>query len=155
MYPGQSSRIFIQWQQLLLEQTHPMDDFHTCKCFTLPFVYTWSSNQLTHCVNLSVTWWPQTFNHVCSTSRQIQRCAPSWYQRQFDSSLLWSFCVLVICESTAYQSWTSSISSVTLTCFMLALAISRDVYEHSIHELTMRYSIFVKIHLSRIIPTFL
>jgi hypothetical protein len=57
--------------------------FHTRKCFTLPFVYTWSSNQLTHCVNLSVTWWPKTFNRVYSSRYAFQRCAPSWYQGQF------------------------------------------------------------------------
>jgi hypothetical protein len=28
------------------------------------FVYTWISNEVTHCVNSSVTWWPQNFNHV-------------------------------------------------------------------------------------------
>jgi hypothetical protein len=33
--------------------------FHTSKCFTLPYVFTWSSNQVIHCVNLSVTWWPR------------------------------------------------------------------------------------------------
>jgi hypothetical protein len=26
-------------------------------------------------VNLSVTWWPNTFNHECFTIRPIQRCA--------------------------------------------------------------------------------
>jgi hypothetical protein len=46
------------------------------------FVYTWSSNQLIHCVNSSVTWWPQTFNRVCSSRHALQRCAPSWYQKQ-------------------------------------------------------------------------
>jgi hypothetical protein len=49
--------------------------FHTCKCLTLPFVYTWISCQLIHCVNLSITWWPNTFNHECFTSCPIQRCA--------------------------------------------------------------------------------
>jgi hypothetical protein len=29
-----------------------------------PFVYTWISIEVTHCVNSSVTWWPQNFNHV-------------------------------------------------------------------------------------------
>jgi hypothetical protein len=40
-----------------------------------------------------------------------------------------------------------------LTCFMLIISI--DVYEHSFHELTMRYSIFEKIYHSRVIPSFL
>jgi hypothetical protein len=31
------------------------------------FVYTWISSQLIHCVNSSVTWWPNTFNHECFT----------------------------------------------------------------------------------------
>jgi hypothetical protein len=39
------------------------------------FVYTWFSNQLIHCVNSSVTWWPKTLNHECFTIRPIQRCA--------------------------------------------------------------------------------
>jgi hypothetical protein len=50
-----------------------------------PFVYTWSSNQLKHCVNSSITWWPQTFNHVNSSRLAFQRCVPSWYQNQFHS----------------------------------------------------------------------
>jgi hypothetical protein len=49
------------------------------------FVYTWFSNQLIHCVNSSVTWWPKTFNHGCSMSLPIQRCTPSWYKNQFHS----------------------------------------------------------------------
>jgi hypothetical protein len=32
---------------------------------------------------------------------------------------------------------------------------SRDVYEHSFHEFTMEYSIFEKIHLSRVSPLFI
>jgi hypothetical protein len=40
-----------------------------------------------------------------------------------------------------------------LTCFMFVISI--DVYEHSFHELTMRYSIFLKIHPFRVIPSFL
>jgi hypothetical protein len=35
------------------------------------------------------------------------------------------------------------------------LISSRDVYEHSFYELTMEYSIFEKIHLSRVILSFL
>jgi hypothetical protein len=58
---------------------------HTCKCFTLPFVYTWRSSQLKHCVNSSVTWWPQTFNHVNASRHAFQRCAPSCYKNQFHS----------------------------------------------------------------------
>jgi hypothetical protein len=42
--------------------------------------------------------------------------------------------------------------SHTFRCFMFVSW--REVYEHSFHELTMRYSIFVKIHLSRVIPSF-
>jgi hypothetical protein len=30
------------------------------------FVYTWFSNEVIHCVNSLVTWWPQNFNHVYS-----------------------------------------------------------------------------------------
>jgi hypothetical protein len=30
------------------------------------FVYTWISNEVIHCVNSSVTWWPKTFNRVYS-----------------------------------------------------------------------------------------
>jgi hypothetical protein len=75
MHPGQSSRILIFWQQLLQEHIHPVDDLSPFKCFTLPCVYTWISNQLIHCVNLSVTWWPKTFNHECSTIRPVQQCA--------------------------------------------------------------------------------
>jgi hypothetical protein len=40
-----------------------------------------------------------------------------------------------------------------LMCFMFV--ISRVVYKHSFYELTMRYSIFLKIHPSRVIPSFL
>jgi hypothetical protein len=75
MHPGQSSRILIFWQQLLQEHIHPVDDLSPFKCFTLHCVYTWISNQLIHCVNSSVTWWPKTFNHECSTIRPVQRCA--------------------------------------------------------------------------------
>jgi hypothetical protein len=48
---------------------------------------------------------------------------------------------------------TSSISFVTLDMFHVAISI--DVYEHSFHELTMEYSIFKKIHLSRVFPLFI
>jgi hypothetical protein len=48
---------------------------------------------------------------------------------------------------------TSFVPSVTLMCLMFI--ISRYVYEHSFHELTMRYSILLKIHPSRVIPSFL
>jgi hypothetical protein len=49
------------------------------------FVYTWISNQLTHCVNSSVTWWPKTFIRVCSSRLAFQWCVPSWYRNQFPS----------------------------------------------------------------------
>jgi hypothetical protein len=48
---------------------------------------------------------------------------------------------------------TSFVSVITLTCF--TLVSSRDVYEHSFHELTMRYSISDKIHISRALLSFL
>jgi hypothetical protein len=70
-----------------------------------PFVYTWISIEVTHCVNSSVTWWPQILIMWISMSLPIQRCAPSCYQRQFDSSLLWSFHILVECGKFAYQNW--------------------------------------------------
>jgi hypothetical protein len=35
------------------------------------------------------------------------------------------------------------------------LVSSREVYGHSFHELTMEYSIFSKIHLSRVFPLFI
>jgi hypothetical protein len=49
------------------------------------FVYTWISNEVIHCVNLSVTWWPQTFNHVYSWVTPFNGVPPSWYQKQFHS----------------------------------------------------------------------
>jgi hypothetical protein len=49
------------------------------------FVHTWISNEVIHCVNSSVTWWPKTFNRVCSSRHAFQRCTPSWYQTQFHS----------------------------------------------------------------------
>jgi hypothetical protein len=63
----------------------PVDNLLHSKCSTLPFVYTWSSNQLKHCVNLSVTWWPKTFNRVYSSSHAFQQCTPSWYKNQIHS----------------------------------------------------------------------
>jgi hypothetical protein len=125
--------------------------FHTCKCFTLLFVYTWCSSQLTHCVNSSVTWYPKNFNHVCSMSRPIQRCAPSLYQRQFDSSLLWSFHVLVIRGSIAYQIWNFPIPSETFRYFMFVS--SKYVYETFFPWVGHGYSIFENIYLSRVIPS--
>jgi hypothetical protein len=55
-------------------------------------------------------------------------------------------------ESLSTKIETSSISFVTLDVFHVAMSI--DVYEHSFHELTMRYSVFEKIHLPRVIPSF-
>jgi hypothetical protein len=57
----------------------------TSLAIALPCVYTWSSDQLIHCVISSVTWWPKTFNRVCSSRHAFQRCTPSCYKNQFHS----------------------------------------------------------------------
>jgi hypothetical protein len=53
----------------------------------------------------------------------------------------------------ANQIWNFPIPSHTFRCFMFVS--SRDVYDHSFHKLTMRYSIFSKIHLSIVVPSLL
>jgi hypothetical protein len=53
----------------------------------------------------------------------------------------------------AYQIWNFLCSLRYLDVFHAVISIY--VYEHSLHELTMRYSILEKIHLSRFIPSFL
>jgi hypothetical protein len=88
-----------------------------------------------------------------STSHPSLKSASSWYQRQCNSLLPRPFIFLSSAEPLPTKIETSFVPSVTLMCSMLV--ISRYVYEHSFYELTMRYSIFKKIHRSRVIPSFL
>jgi hypothetical protein len=53
----------------------------------------------------------------------------------------------------AYQDW--NFFNFLRYPWCVSCLSSRDVYEQSFHELTMRYSIFLKIHLPRVIPSFL
>jgi hypothetical protein len=89
--------------------------------------------------------WNQKFSscmtQVCLYESLIfVKSASSWYQRQFNSSLP---CPFLCC-----QAWNHCLPKLKLLqfppsplmCFMLVISI--DVYEHSFHELTMRYSIF-------------
>jgi hypothetical protein len=101
--------------------------------------------------------WNQKYScciiQVCFYESPIFKSASSWYQRQYHSSLPWPF---IFC-----QAWNHCLPKLKLLqfcpsplmCFMFV--ISRVVYKHSFYELTMRYSIFLKIHLSRGIPSFL
>jgi hypothetical protein len=57
---------------------------------------------------------PKLLIMCISLSHSVQRCALSWYQKQFHSLLLWSFHVLVIHGSIAYQNWNLSIPFVTV-----------------------------------------
>jgi hypothetical protein len=62
-----------------------------------------------------------------------------------------SVCIFVKRGTIAYQKLKLlQFPPLPLMCFMFA--ISRDFYNQSFYELTMRYSIFLKINLSRAFP---
>jgi hypothetical protein len=65
-----------------------------------------------------------------------------------------SVCIFVKRGTIAYQNRNFfNFPLSPLMCFMFV--IPGDFYKQSFHKLTMRYSIFLKIHLPRVIPSFL
>jgi hypothetical protein len=88
-----------------------------------------------------------------SVSQPSLKSSSSRYQRQFNSSVPCPFVFILSMELLPTKLKLIQFHPSPLKCFMFVISIY--VYEHSLHELTVRYSIFKKIHPFRVIPSFL
>jgi hypothetical protein len=85
---------------------------HHWTLFHPPFVCTCISNVLTHCVNLSVTWWPQNFNHLCFFESPLSKVCSFMVSKaiQLHGNLVLS------CSN---QAWSSYLPKLELSPFLL------------------------------------
>jgi hypothetical protein len=116
MFLDQPFGIFYCGNNSFWIKSTPWVIFHTCKCFTLSFVYTWISNEITHCVNSSVTWWPQNFNHVNFFESPRSRVCPFVVSKAI--RLLATLVLLCSCHS-----WINCLPKLNFLCLRCYLDV--------------------------------
>jgi hypothetical protein len=79
-------------------------------------VYTWISNEVTHCVNSSVTWWPQNFNHVNFFKSPHSTVCPFVVSKAI--RLLTTLVLLCSCHS-----WINCLPKLNSLCFWFYLDV--------------------------------